>query len=113
MSGYWCFNLHRIQSSMKKIIIFFLLVILIAACTDNSKKYNPLESLNASQQDSIIFEFAVYTDEHTSDSINAGNRFEEKNKYFFRRDRVRIGFGKNPLKGIRALHFVSDKNIAL
>ena len=83
MSGYWCFNLHRIQSSMKKIIIFFLLVILIAACTDNSKKYNPLESLNASQQDSIILEFAVYTDEHTSDSINGVNRFEEKNKPFF------------------------------
>jgi hypothetical protein len=85
MSGYWCLNLitEQYNNIMKKIIVICLIAYSILSCTNNSDAYDPLKVTTASQQDSLLLDVIIYTDEHTPDSINAANRFEEKNKPFF------------------------------
>jgi hypothetical protein len=68
---------------MKNIIVICFLAYSIIACTNNSNNYDPLKVATASQQDSLLLGIIIYTDEHTPDSINTANRFEEKNKPFF------------------------------
>jgi hypothetical protein len=55
----------------------------MSCTTTKSDAYDPAKVATPSQQDSLLLGVIIYTDEHTPDSINAANRFEEKNKPFF------------------------------
>lgn len=68
---------------MKQLIILTLFVCTVLSCTNKANQYAPLNSLKESTKDSVLLDLIVYTDEHTPDSINTDNRFEEKNKTFF------------------------------